>query len=972
MIRVLQLAVITIVLFAAATVAAQDTTGAVAGTVRAPDGALLPGVSIALVSPDSGRTRSTVSNDSGSYRVAALSPGSYRITASLDGFTPHSRALQVKLGTTVSCPITLELGAVTDVVEVTGETPVVNLTSSTSGTNLDVTRLDALLPLNHDTTQIAILVPGTVPGDQKFNPVTQACLTGTCGFNVGWGTPGQALLSHQGASIAENLYVVDGLNITNFSQGMGSSFVPMAFVEEVQVKSGGLEAEFGRTTGGVVNMITKSGTNTLRGDAAVLWSPENLQEHSPSTFQEDFANESFESTEVTASLGGPLARDRLFFFLFLRYLDTERTALPNNARYLFDESTPYWGGKLDWNMTARHRLEATYISDDVNADVTRVVDSAELGRTSFYPGSLNRGGDNGILRYTGVLADNLLLGAQVGRNEFARYDSSETDRCPVSIDYRPDPDIYAGCWALERVGTWSDTRTAARADVDWFFGDHSLRAGADYEQAATDVDIGYSGGVNYSYVFAGRLGLDFLPPETELVGIGLLSQDNRLEIESGAAYVQDSWAVTRDLTLNLGLRWETYEHRNAAGNAYLDIDNAFAPRLGFVWDVSGSGRSKLYGSAGRYQIPYSMSASKHYAGGVWESYAVYLLDGDVNPDGTPEGLGPYIFDLVWSDGSVTDPLELTADSIDPASQRELILGFEQLVGSNWTLGIRGVARQIESVIEDFTIDQGLWEAYGIPCLDPQALECGLIYRIGNPGEDFQGWIDLDGDGELDAISLSADQLGFPDPARDYYAVELNAGRRFADNWMLEASYVWSHSYGNYGGLVKADIGQIMAGITQDFDFPGMMDNASGDLPNDRRHFGRLYGAYAWPWGLGVGGTLFVQSGRPINSFGWHPTDPWANLYGQASFFTLGEPTPRASMGRSETVWWLDLTVRYDWTWGKTNLFARIDAFNVFNNQSVTNVEETGEYVQGTPNPYWGEPIFYQNPRSVRFGLGVSF
>ena len=315
-----------------------------------------------------------------------------------------------------------------------------------------------MLPLNHDTTQIAILVPGTVPGDQKFNPVTQACLTGTCGLTVGWGTPGQALLSHQGASIAENLYVVDGLNITNFSQGMGSSFMPMAFVEEVQVKSGGLEAEFGRTTGGVVNMITKSGTNTLRGDAAVLWSPENLQEHSPSTFQEDFANESFESTEVTASLGGPLARDRLFFFLFLRYLDTERTALQPGARYLFDEATPYWGGKLDWNITARHRLEATYISDDVNADVTRVVDSAELGRTSFYPGSLNRGGDNGILRYTGVLADNLLLEAQVGRNEFARYDSSETDRCPVSIDYRPDPDIYAGCWVLDEVGTWSDTR----------------------------------------------------------------------------------------------------------------------------------------------------------------------------------------------------------------------------------------------------------------------------------------------------------------------------------------------------------------------------------------------------------------------------------------------------------------------------------------------------------------------------------
>jgi outer membrane receptor protein involved in Fe transport len=90
---------------------------------------------------------------------------------------------------------------------------------------------------------------------------------GTCG----WGTPGQNVLSFNGSSVAENLYVVDGLNVSNFSQGLGSTFVPMAFIEEVQVKTGGIEAEFGRTTGGVVNMVTKSGSNTLRGTADLLW-----------------------------------------------------------------------------------------------------------------------------------------------------------------------------------------------------------------------------------------------------------------------------------------------------------------------------------------------------------------------------------------------------------------------------------------------------------------------------------------------------------------------------------------------------------------------------------------------------------------------------------------------------------------------------------------------------------------------------
>jgi len=968
------------VLLSAASAVAQDTTGAIDGTVRAPDGALLPGVSISLVSPDSGRTRTTVSNDSGAYRIAALPPGAYRITASLDGFAPHSRTLQVKLGTTVSYPITLELGAVTDVVEVTGETPVVNLTTSTSGTNLDVARLDALLPLNHDTTQIAILVPGTVPGDQNFNPVTQACLTGMCGFNVGWGTPGQALLSHQGGSVAENLYVVDGLNITNFSQGMGSSFVPMAFAEEVQVKSGGLEAEFGRTTGGVVNMVTKSGTNSLRGDAAVLWSPESLQEHSPTTFHQDFPNESFESTEVTASLGGPLARDRLFFFLFLRYLDTERTALPSGARYLFEEATPYWGGKLDWSVTARHRLEASYISDDVNTDVTRVVSIP--GFESLYPGSLNRGGNNGILRYTGVLAEHFLLSAQVGRNEFARYDSSQTDQCPVSVDRRVEPSESLGCWVLDEVGTWSDTRTAARADVDWFLGNHSLRAGADFELAETEKDVRNSGDSYYWYDLAGNWSGLFpdLPPETELVVVNHLTDRGTLEAESKAAYAQDSWAVTRNLTLNLGLRWETYKHRNAAGEPFLDVDDAIAPRFGFVWDIGGSGRSRLYGSAGRYHIPYPMFPSAVLASAKTDTNDVYKLDGGVNPDGSPEGLGPLILQLPWSDGETKGAREIAANSLEPIAQRELILGFEQLLSDDWRVGVRGIAREHESVIEYMSLGQTLWEIYGIPCLSPEVLgslaDCeNDAFRIANPGEGFDGWFDLDGDGELDPISLTAEQLGYPDPVRNYYAVELVASRRFANNWMLEASYVWSHSYGNYEGLVKSDKwGETSAGITTNFTERGLMDHASGDLPNDRRHFGRLYGAYSWPWGLGVGGTFFVQSGRPINSFGWHPTDPWAGQQGflRQSFFTQGEPMPRGSLGRTETVWWLDLSVRYDWRWGGADLYARVDAFNVLNNEGVTNLYEYGDTRDLEPNPLWGEPTFYQSPRSVRLGLGVSF
>lgn len=936
---------------------AQDTTGTVAGTVRGPDEVTLPGVSITIESTDTGLERNALSNQSSAYRISALPPGPYLLTVSLDGFEAQTQGIRIGLGTTVNFDFELAIGAFTNTIDVGGEVPAVDFTSSHTGRNLDVGRLDTLLPLNHDTTQIAILVPGTVPGDQGFNPVSQACTTGCGNVEAGWGTPGQALLSFQGASIAENLYVVDGLNITNFSQGLGSSFVPMAFVDEVQVKQGGLEAEFGRTTGGVVNMVTKSGTNTLRGDAAVLYSPENLQELSPSTHQEDFENEMRQSTEVTAALGGALLRDRLFFFLFLRYLDAERTALPGHARYLFDTSTPYWGGKVEWSLGSGHRLEATYISDQVDERVTREVHDPETGIDSYYPGKLNRGGDNAILRYSGVLADNFVLSAQIGRNAFDRYDSSKTDECPVSIDWRSGSPVSLGCWVMSDVGIWADARTAARADVDWFLGRHSLRAGVDFEFAETEFDHGTSGDDQYLYYVENRI---------EKVNIFSQNSVGVVEVESTAAYAQDSWAVTRSLTLNFGLRWEAYQHRNTRGETYLAINDQVAPRLGFVWDPTGTGRSKIYGSLGQYHIPYPTQATTFWVGAYSAREQVYVLEGSIKPDGSPEGLGELLSGWEYED-SGEDPRRIAADSIDPASQLELILGFDRQVGADWRLGIRGVARNHESVIEDFSLNQALREVYRVSVFGHAE------FRIGNPGQGFEGWYDLDGDGKLDPISLTAGQLGYPEPTRDYYAVDLVAGKRFADNWMLEASYTWSHSYGNYEGLVRSDLNQIRAGTTSDFNFTGLMEHASGDLPNDRRHFGRVYGAYSWPWGLGVGGSFFIQSGRPISSLGYNPDDVWARLFTDAeSFFTLGEPTPRGSMGRTDTLWWLDLTLRYDWRWGGAVLSARVDVFNVFDRQGVSKVEEVGELQRGQAYEYWGEPLFFQNPRSVRFGLGVSF
>jgi hypothetical protein len=305
----------------------------------------------------------------------------------------------------------------------------------------------------------------------------------------------------------------------------------------------------------------------------------------------------------------------------------------------------------------------------------------------------------------------------------------------------------------------------------------------------------------------------------------------------------------------------------------------------------------------------------------------------------------------------------------------MIIGYEQMVGTNWSVGARFINREFGKVIEDITIDQQLAVLYGVDCYDPDSDDfgsCAHEYRMTNPGEDFEGWYDVNGDGELDPISWSAGEGFYQEPERKYYAVELTANRRFADNWMLMASYTWSQSYGNYEGYVNSDIGQDDAGITQTFDFAGLSDGDYGFLPNDRRHNVKLFGAYAFDFGLQVGGNLWFRTGRPINAYGLHPTDLWAQQYGVFSHFNQGVACPRGCMGTTDDAYALDLNVKYDFTLAGLNMNARMDVFNVLNNQHVTAVQEGAEQTTGAPNDRFMEPTDTQAARRVRFGVGLTF
>ncbi len=734
-------------------------------------------------------------------------------------------------------------------------------------------------------------------------------------------------------------------------------------------------------------MVTKSGTNKLHGGVSIYLEPESLQEQDPDGPYDHNQEEGRENLEANASLGGPILRDRLFFFGFVRYSDFWFTDYYTSIADLHESSTPYWGAKLDWTISSEHRLEGTYISDAVDVDFTRYNYDGET-RTLLDErgtGVRQRGGDSVILKYSGLLNPSLLLSAQAGRNEFDRTNFSDGDECPYAYDSRGETNVPLGCWVRSTRGNDGDEREAYRVDLDWFVGRHSLRAGADYELNVASSVIDYSGGIYWRYYLNGSEDQDpedyrypDLPWDQNLVRESYYSSGGRYEVNSSAAYIQDSWAVTPNLTLNLGVRWEAYENKNGLGGTFIETDDQWAPRLGIIWDPSGNGRAKLYASFGTYHLPVSAEVNIWFAGATYNTGTWYAFDGDVADDGSPISLGDQLSRSVFADGVTPDPRENTSDNFEPMAQNEVIVGYEQQLGGDWTVGIRGVARWYEQVIEDYTIYEGLWNAYGVECLDPALLGtddyCWVNgWRIGNPGRDFEGWYDIDGDGELDRVTIPAEELGYPAAERDYFAVELTFTRRFADNWMLQGSYTWSHLYGNYEGTISDEFGNDLAGMNQSFDYPFMMEHSAGDLPGDLRHIFKLYGVYAWDFGMQVGGNLSYQTGRPINSYGRHPTDPWAVEEPYPSFFTDGEPRPRACCGRTDDVWGFDLMLKYDFRALGISWDVRLDGFNIFNEHNTQWVDVAAERAaNGVPNEYYGEPIIFQPARTIRLGFGLAF
>jgi outer membrane receptor for ferrienterochelin and colicin len=966
--------------------AASNTQGGLVGNAVA-NGVSITEATITILNTKTGLTRTTVSDSEGKYRFPLLPPGTYTVSASKAG-SGESNLITTKIVIGQNVSLDLNMQDDTEVIQVTGSSVAMIDVSSTESVMIIDSETIERLPIARDLTSVALLAPGVNQGDSAFE---------------GDGN----LASFGGSSVGENAYYINGLNTTNFRNGLGGSQVPFEFYDQFEVKNGGYGAEYGRSTGGVVTAITKSGGNESKFGMSAFYEPDAFSEDKPNVYdtagdlvqvgdQDESNNYDF---NVYAS--GALIEDELFYYVLLNPSSQKSqynsSALGSSAFFERESDTLFWGLNVDWYINDNNTIELTAFSDEREDEVTTsVYDQATKTISDGALSTENRGGLNVALKYTSIITDDLQVSFLAGLNRYDRTDGSEFDAdCPWINDSRDGGITKMGCWATANVVTADDERQAFRVDVDYYIGDHSLRFGFDYEENTINNVEQYSGGGRYYRYFTA--GADTYPGQLEAGDeyYRLIERNSTGSFDTitSAMYIQDTWQVSDDVVLTLGLRNETFDNKNIDGKSFIKVSDQIAPRLGAAWDIEGDGSSKLFAHYGHYYLPVAANTNLRMAGAELYTRRFFPLEGlDSNSiptnDHFPETGGTTTdhpdqlsSTSVFGNGDVADTRSLVDSNIEPMFQEEFIIGYQRLINDEWSAGIRATYRNLDTSLEDIAIDAGL-QRYAD---ENSGADLGLsgfhYYVLTNPGADMSIFVDADGDGEAEQITLTADQLGYPKAERQYASVDITFDRAWDGEWMLGGSYTWSHSWGNTEGAVRSDNGQDDAGLTTNFDQPGLTDGGSGNLPNDRRHQVKLRGGYAITENFLIGANFSWQTGRPRSAFGYHPTDDFAQAYGSESFYKNGEQINRGSLGEQPSYWSLDVNAKYITTISDADVTFSLDIFNLFNNDEVRQTyeiadsEDSGSFggVGTHPeDPNYGLPDNFQTPRYVRLSASLRF
>lgn len=1023
---------------------AQDYTNVTAsGRVVDAAGAGIANATVVAKSNTQGFERSATTDSSGSYRIPQIPAGSYTFTVSGPNggsfIDPGVNLTQDSSGNTFELAATSS--AATDSktageIVVTGRrVRVADFERTTTGMVINVADLASRVPVARDISSVVQLSPGTTQGDAGFGNLPNIA----------------------GSSVAENAFFLNGLNITNFRTGLGAVTIPFDFYQAVEVKNGGFQAEFGRATGGVVNATTKSGGNEFHGNVLFNWTPDSLRSKQRNTLTQDNDADERDRTDTVMELSGPIIKDRLFFYGLYNFRNVvSKNAFQNLAngnpksptftgnRYEIDTSDdPFYGAKIDGIITDGHRVEFTYFN--TSATMTRstfgTASQARLGGRynpvtnaagGFDSTTVFRsGGENYVGRYTGTFAPWLTVSGAYGVNNDRDTTESTTSNRSSIIDERSGTPIQIGN-PTSNSELNKDRREFYRGDVDVFFdllGSHHIRGGYDRENLKTDIITLANGGGQLTYS-NGSATNDFGFTSGTYLTNRFFRNGGTFKSKNEAFYIQDNWALFSDgITLQIGIRNDKFTNKTIDGTPYYKSGDQWGPRLGFTADPFGDGRTKVYGSFGRYFLPIAASTNNRLGGAELDYDRFFALNG-VNADGTPilgaqlspaggqpcpTGAGNCI---IRNDGAPGNPQSLISRNLKSQSLDEYIIGADRRIGSRLRVGMFFTKRDLNETLEDAAVDTAI-RAYcvannlnganadGASCAGTggtgaragtNAIFDGTHqYVLLNPGAPgtitFQDAIN--GEKGLRTVDFDASALGIPKAVRKYRSVTLQVEREFDGVWGLSGSYTWSTLRGNTEGGVRSDNDQDDTGATVDFDLPGLADGTYGYSPNHRRHNLKLYGSYKVAEWLTLGANGSLVSPRKFGCLGTVPASrdaaaatfygangTYCNLSADGSIrttpFAAGEVRPARQIVQRGTAFegdWqytIDLDAQIKVPTDLFNGFLRVSVLNVLNSKANIDFEERGTLSNGDPRAIYGTVTQYQAPRSVRLQFGVGF
>jgi hypothetical protein len=991
-------------------VAGAQTTGDIEGTVTDPFGAAISGAAVEAKSRSMQGIRTSVSAANGNFRLPAVPPGTYRITVSKPGFTVLENSVVVTLDATVTAQFVLQIAAREEII-VRGEAPLVDVASTTTGTSYTA-RVMERLPLGRNYASIVRLQPGVQEdtGDRQGRGLA---------------------LAVYGSTSAENLFLIDGINTNNVNRGVQGKIINNEFIQEVEVKTGGYQAEYGRSTGGIINVITKSGGNDYRGDVFANYSAPSFR--SDQVHEEgDLFNLTYDEVEDAdygADLGGFLIRDRLWFFTAYNRSEGERDRVPRLAQSVagqhFDEELTYdlFSSKVTWNLATGSTFVATYFRDPEHRD--GAVFTPTGPDPNSFAGRVDIGAEDYSGRFNQIWGSFGVMTLHYSRHQ-DRYIFKPLDRSLVGIRDRTNPADYpffptfggfGGIFGFQNHHTGK--REEAIASFTAYIGNHELKVGGDYVEGVTRASNSYTGGerIQVRPCSTNPVNPNYCPPGEGVTYVNYLGQTTRVYFQHDfyspaplsletipyyvsappsllwSAYFQDSWKVISRLTLSAGLRYDGQHIQNARGHTEVPLDGQWQARLGAVYDWKGDGSTKLFASYGRfyYSLPNDLNV-RVFGEQFFNTTFNYSLTS--RAPGGPPNREPR--PLVQG-GATATPVDR---NLEGAYQDEYTLGVEMALTPTLAVGLKGMYRDLGNVIEDrCDLDYNAEVNLGNTCalINPGS---GELWA-GGGSEDFP-WCDRAGS---EFVSPTAEQCfadgapAIPEATRQFRGVELTARKTLSANLWAQFSYLYSTLRGNLDGAVRFASGQTDPGINADFDYAQFAINADGRLSMDRPHQARFDAVYTAPTGLSIGVGAFWRSGLPVSRYGWY------NIFYPDLLHLLPRGRDDAvSGGRLPAQYEANLAIAYRFQMGALSVTPSLSFFNLLDRQGVTQIVEsfnpdgtfcenedgctpanTPEYSQrnferlgplayGAPLPQaaWARPRERQEPRQVRASVKISF